>query len=56
MVSNTVIQRKELGERVSETPQVETPTIKQVLDSVRKDSRRDAEQYLEESTVPHGGE
>jgi hypothetical protein len=51
-----MIRQDEHPAQAPETPQVEAPTMKQVLDNVREDSRRDAEQYLEDSTVPHGGE
>jgi hypothetical protein len=32
------------------------PRLAEVLDQVRRDSREAADEYLNESTVPHGGE
>jgi hypothetical protein len=40
----------------SATVEVEAPTVEQVVENVRRDSRENAEQFLNESSVPHGGE
>ncbi|MFV2068842.1 MAG: hypothetical protein ACC645_17895 [Pirellulales bacterium] len=32
------------------------PQLDRVLDQVRRDSGHEADEYLNESTVPHGGE
>ena len=33
-----------------------TVPLREVLDLIRRDSRREPEQYLDETVVPHGGE
>ena len=51
MTTDTV---REQEAKQATTPQ--TTPIEEVVDRVREHSRQDAQAYLEDSTVPHGGE
>ena len=52
MSTDTVIRNQEA---VIE-PKPQTLPMSELLDRVRRDSQVEADKYLEESTVPHGGE
>ena len=43
-------------ERVEATRAAETALLKEVVAQVRRDSAEDSKNYLDETTVPHGGE
>jgi hypothetical protein len=55
MSSESITRQIETASEVAD--QVESkPQLEEVLDQVRRDSRDAAGEYLNESTVPHGGE
>ena len=54
MSSETMIREEQaVASRADAAP---VNALEMVLDSVRRDCRVDTQLYLEESTVPHGGE
>ena len=38
------------------TKTVETALLKEIVDQIRRDRVEDSKEYLDETTVPHGGE
>ena len=44
-----------IEEQAVSTP-IETDTMEEIVNKVRRDSQHDARTYLKESEVPHGGE
>jgi hypothetical protein len=56
MSSDSLTRTAGTDVKTSATPDVEKPTVDQVIEDVRRDSRREADQYLKDSSVPHGGE
>ena len=52
--------RTELEETRTESTETSVPAevlpVRTVIDLIRRDSQRDPQQYLDETTVPHGGE
>lgn len=53
-MSNEVIVREEEIRSATETTPQEI--LAQIVDTVRRDSKQAAAEFLAESTVPHGGE
>ena len=43
-------------ERIEATSTAETALLKEMVAQVRRDSAEDSKAYLDETTVPHGGE
>lgn len=53
MTSETMVR----GEQAAAIPQeTQADVLNRVVEAVRRDSQTDTQVYLEESTVPHGGE
>lgn len=53
MAENLVLDQKQT---VSHPGTPQTLPMEEALEQVRRDSRQDAEEYLDETVVPHGGE
>ena len=52
----TDINTLKQDEAVSTPGKPKVLPLERVLDQVRRDSRQDTEEYLDETVVPHGGE
>jgi hypothetical protein len=48
------LMMNETGQEAVQVPA--KPSLLETLEAIERDSRRDPEQFLDESTVPHGGE
>ncbi len=55
-MSEKRVQTGLLDEQVAATKTVETVLLKEIVDQIRRDSVEDSKAYLDETTVPHGGE
>lgn len=53
MAENIVLERSQVA---SPPGKEQTVPLEKALEQVRLDSRRDAQVYLDETVVPHGGE
>ena len=57
MNAELLLETFEIEELETQAPaRPATVPLREVLDLIRRDSRREPEQYLDETVVPHGGE
>ena len=56
MSSETITRETVAPQKVTEKATPDETHLGQVIQNVRRDSRDQAGEYLNESTVPHGGE
>jgi hypothetical protein len=54
MALETIVEQKELASSVNRASAI--VPLQKVMDAIRQDSSQDAEQYLDETIVPRGGE
>ena len=52
MSIETIVQTEDTA---TQTPKTESP-LETIVNLIRRDSREETGRYLEETTVPHGGE
>lgn len=53
MSIDQVLQNVDSQDTIEQLPEEK---VREMLAAIERDSRRDPEQFLDESTVPHGGE